>query len=493
MNSVPPKVTVDLQKNSEISKIISDGIRAAEALEAKITSNTTQLLNNPEIYPKGPHPMNYDRPHAMRPFSGGSVPAYLRPPPGSPGQKFRRPLIPMHLEKRPMGRPHQRPFILPQPSLIVSHYKKPPPNMFQRHYTKPHPMQQIAPLLLLGEASEIKMFKKPVINPEMAPNPIDLPYAMAEKYMMQRPMLKEKPIIDKPMAKITAYKPPFELRKDRIPMKNFEGFKPETVVVEGGFKPIVRRRDDTTDEEREHLFERNDRVRDDIDSSEDIHNESVFVKNQEQKTEQQFEPMFKPSPLESVIEPESKAKQEKLTGDLKEMNVEDGEDKMAMAAEQYETVYPEGSVVTYDGKAVIDASLLGQSPYKEGRGKTVSSSQVGGPSNLEILIKKPQFGPFRGEIPPLIPEFANYDHSPALNSPIAQRNDTEKPISTKLTIVRPTEEHDEVEAKRRLKRDAHHHPDHQGDHEEGLVSAGHSSHLLLFPLGPIIMASRFFF
>lgn len=449
MNNTPPKVTVDLQKNSEISKIIADGIRAAEALEAKITANTTQLLNNPEIYPKGP--VGPERIHAMRPFSAtNGVNVFLRPPPPMyVPQKFRRPGMhshpAMHMMNGPRPGSQQRPFILPQPSLIVSHYKKPPPNMYQRVYTKPQKGHQ-QPILLLGEASEIKKAKKP--------EPMDLPYMVNEKILMQRP-LKEKPVIQ-PVAKITAYKPPFELRKDRIPSKSdLAGFKPDSVAFETGFRPIVRRRDETEEKtEREALFERSD-------MNEEEREEETFNQPQEDT----FEPMFKPSPLESVIEVE-KPKHEKLTGDLKEMNIEDGEDKMAMAAENYEQFngYPEGSVVTYDGKAVLDTSLIGQQPFQP-----KETRKVQGQSKLESLLKKPQFGPFRGEIPPLIPEFANnYDQ---VGNPFAATKKDEspstenKPISTKLTIVRKTndEENDGNEERKREKRSPHHHPDHHGD------------------------------
>lgn len=532
MNEAPAKVSVDLQKNTEISKIIADGIRAAEALEESITKNTSVLLNNKEIfrpdYPRVPEG-GMKLPSNKPPFSPGGLPIFVRPPPGVmilSNQKHvqRRPI---QIERRPvMYQQHQplqlqkippRPFQVPQPSMIVSHYTKPMQHVQMRPFMKPQmkqpfPIQSMGPVLMLGE----KM-KKPLEMMSKAPKPIDLPYSMSTKdqkpllqYRQEKPIKHEKiamiPKPEKPIAQKVLYMPSFEIKKTLAPYSSrpihhgphSEGFKPDSVVIESGFKPIVRRREDVRQEdeyadERAPLFARRDsRPRSssaherDIEIDDAVESEGVYIESQAQN--KQFEPMFKPSPLESVVEnvkssddAEEEPEQEKLTGDLREMNVEEGEDKMAMAAERFDTFYlppqgfPEGSVVTFDGKAVLDTSLVNAAPSNEVR-------RSDGLSRIEILIRdKPQFGPFRGEIPPLSPEFVSPDSSaPIFNNaknkrpvseyinPIttvqranqAQSALEEKPISTKLTIVRP--ESETIESRNRTRRAAHHHPDHNG-------------------------------
>ncbi|XP_063703594.1 protein Skeletor, isoforms B/C [Culicoides brevitarsis] len=517
MNEVPATVNVDLQKNTEISKIIADGIRAAEALEDSITKNSTVLLNNKEIfrpdYPRVPD-SGMKLPSHKPPYGPAGVPVFMRGPQGVimvPGKRR-----PVQIERRPLQKMPPRPFQVPQPSMIVSHYAKPMP---MRSFTKqsfkqkPFPMQ--GPVLMLGEK-----IVAPMEIVKSAPKPIDLPYAMSTKqeknpliqFRQEKPVKHEKiamiPKPEKPIAQKVLYKPPFEMKKSR---PHQEGFKPDSVVIESGFKPIVRRRDETTREdedeyERAPMFARRDsRPRSsssaherDMEIDDAIESEGVYIATQNQN--KQFEPMFKPSPLESVVE--KKAPAEKLSGDLREMNVEEGEDKMAMAAERFDSFYlppqgfPEGSVVTFDGKAVLDTALVNAAPSNE-----VQRRSDQGLSRIELLIRdKPQFGPFRGEIPPLSPElFSPESGAPIFNNaknkrpvseyinPITngQRTD-EKPISTKLTIVRPEPQTPVEEARNRTRRAAHHHPDHHGTgddhdhHEHNYTSSVAKSHPEIF-------------
>lgn len=568
MNESPPKVNVDLQKNSEISKIIADGIRAAEALEDSITRNSSSVLNNQEVYrpdyprfPDGGMRMPSNKP----PYNPSGMPMYVRQPQGvlvipNPKVQIRRPI---HYEKRPMihqsmivqqGNPQQsiqqqmhqqihqqmhqqqgqmnqyklqpRPFHVPQPSMIVNHYKKPVPNMlrpFVKHKTIPGP-------LLMVEPTDFKVIKNPLEMTSKGIKPIDLPYSISTKEKMEpllqirneKPMKSEKVIVIKPERLIqkVSSKPLFDIKKSNPFQRPLsEGFKPDSLVIESGFKPILRRREDEEEiiEERAPLFERREalHLREiDHEIDEAVKSEGVYIESQAET--KQFEPMFKPSPLESVDGRKSTKEPlpEKLSGDLREMNVEDGEDKMAMAAEQYDTFYlppegyPQGAVVTFDGKAVLDTSLVNAAPSNE-----VKRSH--GVSKIELLMRnKPQFGPFRGEIPPLIPEFNPDSGAPIFNNaknkqpvseyinPITniQHNNpdsNEKPISTKLTIVRETEDtRDDTLSRQR--REAHHHPDHHGtslddsDHQHHSKASSISlTHLLIFlTLSSFVMLNR---
>jgi len=56
MNGTPPKLSFEITKSSEITKLISDGIRAAEALEES-------LLRNPNLNPNHPNQNPIPNPH----------------------------------------------------------------------------------------------------------------------------------------------------------------------------------------------------------------------------------------------------------------------------------------------------------------------------------------------------------------------------------------------------------------------------------------------
>lgn len=97
------------------------------------------------------------------------------------------------------------------------------------------------------------------------------------------------------------------------------------------------------------------------------------------------------------------------------MNFDSGEDNIAAAASRVDAYYlppdnkaikstentdreiPVGAVVTYDGKAVLDTSLINSAPPDD-----VNELVLPGlTTKTEQLRKTPQFGPFKGEMPPL--------------------------------------------------------------------------------------------
>ncbi|XP_055594127.1 protein Skeletor, isoforms B/C [Uranotaenia lowii] len=513
---------LDLENDPEMAKIIEEGIRAAEDLEERLKSN--QTYSNATIGYNHTHP---DSAGQTKPIlSSSGLPVYLRPP--NNGPMFRPVKLPMRrpiaVERRPANARPTRPFVIPQPSMIVNHYQKNVSPLMRPFMPKSKmPIKAIAPILLLGEPTEIKPFRKPApqsmiqpvemmmvkpakqitymvpdVSPHLAINlkkdqqtPINLPLRQT-----RRPMHKE-PINIKPM-----FKSPYEVTENKTPIDPpvNHGFEPSSVVVESGFKPIYRRNDmnaEYDDEIRHHGVEMIQRRQDD-DIDEAIESDALMIGSGEPQR-QSFEPMFIPSPLESMAMERKSGNEvdnypeERLTGDLKEMNVENGEDKMAMADERVDAyylppatqkvmkVYPEGSVVSYDGKAVLDVSLL-NSP------SSVRQEAVKSASKTEQLVREtPQFGPFRGDVPPIF-DYKAPDSSPiygsrgssAVQPPVSEyanplvpggitqqesKDIGGKPISTKLSIVKSSEEGREQSRKRR---EAHHHPDHQGDnHDDG--------------------------
>lgn len=218
------------------------------------------------------------------------------------------------------------------------------------------------------------------------------------------------------------------------------GFKPDSVVIEGGFKPIIREpllsgQDRITDYDSDSVT--NNR-RQDIDSKESAEEEPVnrVVKDNfyEKQLTESFEPMFIPSPPDRHLQGKNvTTSNEKLklfeylnmrphpvyikppevdinTSDSSEIE-KDGKssDDMAMAADRIDAFYlppdrknpnidlPPGTVVSYDGHTLSDPSLT--NPVLKNSGNKIYSAKL---SNSELLTKTPQFGPFKGEIPSLI-------------------------------------------------------------------------------------------
>ncbi|XP_055715595.1 protein Skeletor, isoforms B/C [Phlebotomus papatasi] len=493
MNSSPPKIQFEVPGSSDITKLISDGIRAAELLEEEIArpnrTTTTQApppsaesMNEGEEFPMQPRPkqpeIKVPSPHFMQPSPGPGLPVFLRPPQN--GQFFRPAKVPMRrnpsytFERRPIVRPY-RPFAIPQPSMLVSHYQKPVAPAFLRPFVKVKqvPIKPLATVLLLGEPTEIKPLRQ-VPEKKIQNTPLRIPYLdgipmniKKSDYPMGKPMLTSKlppaiaagikePILpEKKYPSAIKYSVAIdskELQSTYKPATN-TGFQPEKVVVEGGFKPILKRRKD--EESVEEIEEKAPLRRVDILSEIDeaIEGDALFI-NQDEPN-RAFEPMFIPSPPDSVDDvppdapdtssasPATPNPTEEMN-DLADMDFEEGEDKMAVAAERFDTYYlppdnkkhrpqkyPEGAVVAFDGKAVLDTSLINSAPTNEVKQPFYNS----GLSKTEQLLSTPQFGPFRGEVPL---QFKSNDPRPS--APVTEYSNpltnSAAPISTKLTLLR---------------------------------------------------------
>lgn len=502
-------------KDSDISKLITDGIRAAEELEQSILDrernkfNQTLSLNLEESmapqysdhHSQKGIPVPFDTPQAQHQTSG--LPMFLRPPLTFPKGPILRPVKlsyrrPVSYDRRPIHHRPQRPVISPQQSVIISHYKKPVSSLV-RTFTKNKqpPIQSIASVLLLGEPTEISSqrfstpppvhIQKPsnshIVDFQSYKNNKDIPllFPQQDKPSGIIPQYYEKPVLQKTSSKILYEKKPFEYRTpdfSKRPSTSF-GFQPDSVVVESGFRPIIRR-DDTEETELDNKNRRRDDVSDEEDES-IIDDSAAYINREPDK--KTFEPMFIPSPLDNVNiggKMSKNNKKEHLSGDLIDMEVEDGDDKIAVAAERQDTyylppfnkrpgqVYPEGTVVAYDGKAVLDASLVNPGP------QSIGSQIYADVSRTEQLIREtPQFAPFRGEIPPLGSEYSQQngvqfqmsrEPNPVTEyfNPLSHPRNPDpnsRPISTKLTL------HRSDSSNTRTKRAAapHHTPDHHGD------------------------------
>lgn len=509
MNSAPPKIQIDLQKNSEITRLIADGIRAAEALEESIAYKNKNVTNYQEPLNENASLHNLPQQQINIPFDRPGLPVFLRPPQNGP--IFRPVKLPMRhsihfSERRPILRqqPVYRPIIFPQPSIIVNHYKK-PVSPILRPFIKSKPIINsiAASVLLLGQPTEINTPTRKNSGYPVNYNkfPIKVPYYDLQPLgskKVEQPILKEKkPVLkaptrpEKPQHK-NVYKTHYEkIDEDEYRRKEAinTGFHPESVKVESGFIPILKKKDinddiydeDDVDDGGLESFLAGNR-RNDENIEDEIEDKVLFINHASEKKD--FEPMFIPSPPDGITK-----KKEHLTGDLMDMDVEDGEDKMAVAAERQDIYYlpprkedktPARTVVTYDGKAVLDTSLINSETAKF----NPNLYNVG--LKTEQLVREtPQFGPFHGEIPPpLTPDFVQRDSHHVNNekinkrpapivteylNPLSNSKGTDKPISTKLTLLRH-------------KREPHHHPDHHGDEFDEHKSSAliiHFSHLVI--------------
>lgn len=530
MNEVPPKVQFDLNKSSEISKIIQDGIKAAEDLEESIAkpNGYRNRTRYPEEHIEFKVISKVQEPSTttvkpIRKFvihqvdEASTLSEYLRPPGVQSGPLFRPVKVagrrpgPSSVEVR---RPNLNPYrmIPPQPSIIVNHYKKPVSPLMRPFIKQQKPIKSIASFLMLGQPTELSLNRKtydpkPINdnpqnnksnNPKLSTStkgPYKFQYRETQSPKHQQHSHAKESHVAQPSYNVSVRKKP--IREPYLPVKAAKGsfkapyevtgpkgesesspltkgFQPDTIIVEGGFKPIVRRRNGDSDEE-EVMVTSNRRSDDNapelIDQSDE--GDALFV-NQESPTAL-FEPMFIPSPRDNANNKKLIPK-ERLTGDLIDMEVEEGDDKMAMAGERVDayylppdmprtpphlSAYPEGSVVTYDGKAVLDTSLVNSLPlqlptYTSHHNANQFLSSVGHLSKTQQLIRNtPQFVPFRGEIPPIGQDIAppelfrlrpptqtgTHPLVAAKSKPVTEytnplTNNT-NPISTKLVLLNP--------------------------------------------------------
>lgn len=265
-----------------------------------------------------------------------SLSEYLRPPQNAPlfhpvKLPGRRP-YPGPIKKVPASRPvlpqqHPPPgALVPQSSLIVNHYRKPVPSLLKPFLKEKHfPIQPIAAsVLLLGQPTELsghgqrkadpgertKVKAKPIapvpvpyVDLEPQPSLKSSAYFNSNVKPEQKPVLSSTttttviPLIKRPVAdepspqQIASMRPAINL-----------GFKPDTVVVESGFRPIVRN-DGNGVQLPPELIEQVAHRREDpgTEIDEVMETDTLFLTAQQGGSEtQSFEPMFIPSPLDST-------------------------------------------------------------------------------------------------------------------------------------------------------------------------------------------------
>ncbi|XP_028176404.1 protein Skeletor, isoforms D/E-like isoform X4 [Ostrinia furnacalis] len=218
------------------------------------------------------------------------------------------------------------------------------------------------------------------------------------------------------------------------------GFKPDSIVIESGFKPIIREplmagEDRITDD-----GEGNANRREDTDVEEDYEEAPQYINHAypSDKITESFEPMFIPSPEDHLLSADDKTKEifpsnhakedrphpvyVRTESELNALFSKKNMDKevtsdMVMESNKVSPQYlppdpklpkeqsqrlsmTEGMTFTsYDGK-LVSAATLTTIPNARPSTKNIFSSKL--PTSSEQLLKTPQFGPFKGEIPAIV-------------------------------------------------------------------------------------------
>ncbi|KAH9632939.1 hypothetical protein HF086_002761 [Spodoptera exigua] len=251
-----------------------------------------------------------------------------------------------------------------------------------------------------------------------------------------------------------------------IPPAVNTGFKPDSIVVESGFKPIIRE-PLMAGEDRIAGFEENTNRREDTDVDEDYEEapQSIQSSNHQyppsDKVTETFEPMFIPSPPDHLLPSSDRTKEVFPANHAKEdrphpvylKNVTQLEDlfskknverevpsDLMMDSDRISPHYlppdpkfpkehsqklsssNDQTFTTYDGKTVSAATLTTLTNVSEGPKAPPKLFSAKLPANYQQLLKKPQFGPFRGEIPPPVEE--------------AQKSMPADAVNTKTTLLK---------------------------------------------------------
>lgn len=206
------------------------------------------------------------------------------------------------------------------------------------------------------------------------------------------------------------------------------GFDPDSIVIESGFKPIIR------NFERDTSVGRSQELANFPTQPEDYPMDEPDKQNTNDGAydigEEAFEPMFVPSPLDrnSAKKQHILKKFRKIQSVRRKTRLDDLDD-MEMAADRLDSYYlpPTGSgpkfnnkkieenqrkstLVTFDGKLIEDTSLARSIPRVEENKKPRSRL------TSELLSQTPQFGKFKGELPPPIPGEVRIDNPPTVEN-----------------------------------------------------------------------------
>lgn len=452
MNETPPKHFNTTEIPSELNKLISEGIKTAEALEAALMKEQKEKKNHTKIedmaeLEKSPqteikHAVRrppYVPPVSLRPhFSSPQIPIYLRPPQTALFNTYRPVKVPLSMSRRPLPPqpiekiPSRNHYLLPQQSIQINHYKKPLPPMSipppMRNFNKnklplPIPSGPHKPVLMLGEPTEIKPFlnkQSDVVVGKPSKTQIELSSAFKNKKINEQYLIKGANKKPEKIPVRSPFKEPFNVKNDSRPISDLatnSGFKADSIVVESGFRPIFRREDvEHVDGDSSIEFENeSDKVsftvpsisrRSDSDFHDVYEGEGHFVESSEP---QSFEPMFIPSPKDVIALPL-----------VNSSSAEEKDIMVAEASDRQGVLYLPPHEVKRS--AILDPLELKDPLPAENFQKLSSKTK-------KFIQDNPQFVPYSGELPKDL--MLQVYRDPSASS----KEKTQPVISTKLSAV----------------------------------------------------------
>lgn len=355
--------------NHELTKMIANGILAAEALENSLKNKTASSKHGAEGKP-------LQRNHSSETTDmSETLPMYLTPPKSFIDKPFRyEQRTPLHRDKDHSGAPH-----------VAG-----PPNTRHKQFGGP-----LLPLPLPPLPSASSTGARKNLNDAQKMTKISMPpMQLRRDYVANSKPVPQFPVHNKPLSLqkhlLRGPPAPYVMKQNQqsmkmskkeflIPFAQNVGFQPDSVVVEGGFMPISRRQLESQQDGADNEFddiaygddypEQKQRRRDVVNSGDngaETEKPELLIKT--------FEPMFIPSPLDSTNAANNRTSSKitttsssssgggggasnnnnskKFSGDLQFMEVEDGEDKMALAGERHTYYLPP------DGGDVDDKSIF---------------------------------------------------------------------------------------------------------------------------------------
>ncbi|XP_017465678.1 PREDICTED: protein Skeletor, isoforms B/C [Rhagoletis zephyria] len=220
---------------------------------------------------------------------------------------------------------------IPQPSVIVSHYHKPVPSLLKPFIKEnPLPIQPIAAsVLLLGQPASLSGLRKndPVLLNPKPSSVIPVPYIdVVPKKSIQNlisgngsedknNIFQSLSLPNQVLEKSDPLSVPTNIFKKNVDTQDVKenpssldiatmkpainnGFKPDSVVVESGFRPILRKDGGSKLPNIDQVAHRREDPGLEID--EVMETDTLFLTAQKDTQTQNFEPMFIPSPLDST-------------------------------------------------------------------------------------------------------------------------------------------------------------------------------------------------
>lgn len=349
------------KNNYELTKMIANGILAAEALETSLKSKNGSKFGG-EIKPLQHH-------HSESIDTSETLPMYLTPPKSFIDKPFRyEQRAPVNREKDYSGAPYVAgpPPPPPQQSSATRH----------KHFNGPPLSSPPSSTSSSSSSSSSPGRKNPNDGQKMTKISMP-PMQLRRDYIANNKPIPQFPVHNKPLSLqkhlLRGPPAPYVMKQSHpsmkmakkelmIPFAQNVGFKPDSVVVESGFMPISRRHFDTQqdgdndfddatyidgDDYPEQKHRRSDTAVNSGDNGAETEKPELLIKT--------FEPMFIPSPLDSTdgsspgggnnttnssSSSSGGHNNKKFSGDLQIMEVEDGEDKMAMAGERHAYYLP---------------------------------------------------------------------------------------------------------------------------------------------------------